>query len=122
MIEVVKSLKEIEGLTGIRLMSTELEIIGVLYNDGPISVQALMGKVRASPSGFHLIKKCMQDTGLIVGCRSEQDARVKLLDLSPELRANLRTIYQDRPAPAPDSSRNVGGSVRSERAMSALSA
>ena len=119
---VVNKLRELEGTTGIRLVTTELEIISVLYHEGPVSVQALMGKVRASPSGFHLIKKCMQDTGLIVGCRSEQDARVKLLDLSPELRANLRTIYQDRPAPAPDSSRNVGGSVRSERAMSALSA
>lgn len=98
MIMIVKTLKELEAFTGIRLMSTELEIISVLYHEGPISVQVLMSKVRASPSGFHLIKKCMQDTGLIVGCRSESDARVKLLDLSPELRSNLAAIYEDLPA------------------------
>ncbi len=96
MFQIVKSLRKIEGLTGIRLMSAELEIIGILYNDGPISVQALMGKVRASPSGFHLIKKSMQDTGLIVGCRSAQDARVKLLDLSPDLRESLAAIHRDQ--------------------------
>lgn len=93
---VVNKLRELEGSTGIRLVTTELEIISVLCQDGPASVQALMGKVRASPSGFHQIKKCMEDTGLIVGCRSDQDARVKLLDLSPELRESLATAYRDQ--------------------------
>lgn len=97
---VVNKLRELEGSTGIRLVTTELEIITVLYHEGPVSVQALMGKVRASPSGFHLIKKCMEDTGLIVGCRSEQDARVKLLDLSPELKDSLAAIYLDASAQA----------------------
>lgn len=102
---VVDKLRELELSTGMRLVTTELEIISVLYDEGPISVQALMGKVRASPSGFHLIKKCMHDTGLIMGDRSDQDARVKLLDLSPELRENLATINKDPAvsnAPAPD--------------------
>lgn len=92
---VVDKLRELEASTGMRLVTTELEIISVLYDEGPISVQALMGRVRASPSGFHLIKKCMHDTGLIVGDRSDQDARVKLLDLSPDLRANLAAIYKN---------------------------
>ncbi len=93
---VVNKLRELEVTTGIRLVTTELEIISVLYHEGPVSVQALMGKVRASPSGFHLIKKSMQDTGLIVGCRSAQDARVKLLDLSPDLRESLAAIHRDQ--------------------------
>ena len=96
---VVNKLRELEVTTGIRLVTTELEIISVLYHEGPVSVQALMGKVRASPSGFHLIKKSMQDTGLIVGCRSAQDARVKLLDLSPDLRESLAAIHRDQTMP-----------------------
>ncbi len=109
---VVNKLRELEGTTGIRLVTTELEIISVLYHEGPVSVQALMGKVRASPSGFHLIKKCMQDTGLIVGCRSEQDARVKLLDLSTELRENLSAVYSDRMASAAQQPDRSGADAR----------
>lgn len=86
---VVNMLRELEATTGIRLVTTELEILSVLYHEGPMSVQTLLGKVRASSSGFHLIKKSMQDTGLIAGCRSPHDARVKLIDLAPALRESL---------------------------------
>ena len=93
---LVKKLREMEDTTGVRLVSTELEIISVLYHEGPVSVQTLMGKVRASSSGFHLIKKSMQDTGLIAGVRSNLDARVKRLDLAPALRENLAAIQGDK--------------------------
>ncbi|MFM6950440.1 MAG: hypothetical protein ACKOW1_05400 [Novosphingobium sp.] len=95
---VVNNLRELEGTTGARLVTTELEIISVLYHEGPLSVQELMGKVRASSSGFHLIKKSMQDAGLIAGCKADHDARVKLLDLSTGLRDNLTAIYADHPS------------------------
>jgi len=96
---LVNKLRELETTTGIRLVTTELEILSVLYHEGPMSVQALLGRVRASSSGFHLIKKSMQDTGLIAGCRSNLDARVKLIDLAPALRESLALSSSDAPLP-----------------------
>jgi len=89
---LVNKLRELETTTGIRLVTTELEILSVLYHEGPMSVQTLLGKVRASSSGFQLIKKSMHDTGLIAGFRSNLDGRVKLIDLAPALRDSLCVI------------------------------
>lgn len=96
---LVNKLRELETTTGIRLVTTELEILSVLYHEGPMSVQTLLGKVRASSSGFQLIKKSMHDTGLIAGFRSNLDGRVKLIDLAPALRDSLAVCCGDAPAP-----------------------
>lgn len=91
----LREIKKLERQIGIRLVTTEFEIINLLYHDGPISIQALMGRVRSSPSGFYLIKKNMEETGLITQFKAEHDARVRLIDLSSELRANLAAIYSN---------------------------
>lgn len=79
-------------LTNRRLVTTECEMISVLYADGPMSVQQLMRETRISPSGFQLSKRCLQDIGLIVTKRSTEDGRVILLDISANLRMGLDAI------------------------------
>lgn len=88
----VEAIRRAEVITNRRFITTECEIISLLHSKGPMSVQRLMREVRVSPSGFQLSKRCLQDIGLIVTQRSNEDGRVTLLDLSPELRRELDLI------------------------------
>jgi DNA-binding MarR family transcriptional regulator len=88
----VEAIRRAEVITNRRFITTECEIISLLHSNGPMSVQRLMGEVRVSPSGFQLSKRCLQDIGLIVTKRSNEDGRVTLLDLSPDLRRELDAI------------------------------
>jgi hypothetical protein len=88
----VDALRCAEALTNRRFITTECEIISLLYSRGPLSVQRLMHEVRSSPSGFQLTKRCLQDIGLIVSQQSIEDRRMTLLDLAPDLRRELDAI------------------------------
>lgn len=87
-------LRRIESYTGLRVIPAELEIIDHLYRRGPTSVRDLMTAVRASPSGYHLTKRCLLEMGLIFGQQCQVDRRVTLLDLSPDLREQLDQAQQ----------------------------
>ncbi len=88
----INAVRQAEIITNRRFVTTECEIISLLYSNGPMSVQRLMREVRISPSGFQLSKRCLHDLGLIVSHRSPEDGRVTLLDLSPGLRRDLDAI------------------------------
>lgn len=68
------------------LITPELEVLGYLYLNGPTPSQVLQAQARTSPAGFQILKKRLILNGVIAGSKSDEDQRVKLYDLSQQVR------------------------------------
>lgn len=84
---ILDQLIALESAIGVDLVTPELQACAFLYKRGPAPSHHLQGALRTSPAGFHNVKRRMIERGIIVGRKSEVDARVTLYDLTEEVRS-----------------------------------
>lgn len=81
---------ELERELDVSLLTPEMQACAYLFDHGPAPSHHLQAAIRTSPAGFHNVKRRLKDSGLIVGNKCPNDARVMLYDLSASARDLLK--------------------------------
>ena len=86
---IISSIAFLEKMVGIPLITPEMQACAFLYEHGPSPSHHLQSAIRSSPAGFHNVKRRLKERGIIVGKKSNIDARVTLYDLTDSVRQLL---------------------------------
>jgi len=84
---------ELETKFRLKLITAEFEILCALYFNGATRSSELALKTKASVANFQIILRRLRDEGLVVHRQDDGDGRVRVYDLSREIREEIGQVF-----------------------------
>ncbi len=99
----MKAFQAIAATVGRRLRlsglgDSDFRVMEVLLHKGPMPVNAIGPKVFLTPGSISIAVDRLHERGLVSRVDSEQDRRVKVVDLTPKGRRLITRVFEDHAA------------------------
>lgn len=89
----MKNILELESRLRLRLITGEFELLSWLYFNGPTKSRDLAVRTKTSIANFQIILRRLKSSNIIVSLNTDDDRRVRVYDLSPEIREEFDLIF-----------------------------
>jgi len=89
----MKRILYLEKKLRMRLITGEFEVLSFLYFNGPTKSHDLSLSTKSSIANFQLILRRLRESGVVVVEQELADRRVRVYQLSPEIRREFSRIF-----------------------------
>jgi DNA-binding MarR family transcriptional regulator len=93
----MKNILELESKLRLRLITGEFELLSWLYFNGPTKSRDLAVRTKTSIANFQIILRRLKSSNIILSLNTDDDRRVRVYDLAPEIRAEFDMIFTTDP-------------------------
>lgn len=93
----MKNILELESKLRLRLITGEFEFLSWLYFNGPTKSRDLAVRTKTSIANFQIILRILKSSNIILALSTDDDRRVRVYDLAPEIRAEFDMIFTTDP-------------------------
>lgn len=93
----MKNILELESKLKLRLITGDFELLSWLYFNGPTKSRDLAVRTKTSIANFQIILRRLKSSGIIVSLNTEEDGRVRVYDLSTQIRDEFDMIFTSDP-------------------------